>query len=129
MATPVDGLAGRRLLVIEDESLLAMMLEAFVAEFGCEIAAIASTFEDAMEKARSLTFDAAILDVNLGGRQSFPIAEALRERGAPFVLTTGYPASSLPASLRTSPVLQKPFQQHQLRRALRAALAAAPNRP
>jgi CheY-like chemotaxis protein len=119
-----DGLVGRRVLVIEDESLLVMLLEDFLESIGCVVAGVASGFPAALEKAQALSFDVAILDVNLNGRQSFPIAEALVGRNLPFVFATGYGVAALPPALRDAPVLQKPFQQRQLEQALRQALAA-----
>jgi CheY-like chemotaxis protein len=122
------SLAGRRVLVVEDEALVTMLLQDTLEEIGCEIAGLASRFGDALEKATALAFDAAILDVNLNGQQTFPIAEALRTRGLPFVFATGYGAGSLPASMQQVPVLQKPFQQRDLENALRAALRPRPRR-
>jgi CheY-like chemotaxis protein len=116
----MNDLAGRRVLIIEDESLVTMMIEDALADFGCEVAALASRFSDAMEKAKSLSFDIAILDVNLDGQRTFPIAEALIDRGVPFVFATGYDAASLPDPMRRAPILHKPFQQMDLERALRA---------
>lgn len=126
---PHKCLVGRRVLVIEDESLVSMLLEDTLAEIGCEIAGLASRFNDAMKKAISLSFDVAILDVNLNGQQTFPIAEALNERGLPFVFATGYGSGSLPAQLQHAPVLQKPFHQYELERALGAALAGKDDEP
>lgn len=116
-----NSLAGRRVLVIEDEPLVAMLLEDALSEIGCEVAGVASRFQDALDKARSLSFDVAILDFNLNGQQTFGIAETLLGRGMPFVIATGYGVMSLPASLQ-GPVLQKPFQQNDLEKALCAAL-------
>ena len=75
-----------------------------------------------MDKATSLAFDVAILDVNLSGEKTFPIAEALAERGVPFVFSTGSGAGGLPAPLQKTPILQKPFQMRDLERALSAVL-------
>lgn len=116
------GFAGCRVLIVEDESMVAMLLEDSLAEIGCEVVGLASRFDEAMEKARSLSFDVAVLDVNLNGQRTFPIAEALMERGIAFVFATGYGAGSLPPSLRTAPILEKPFQQRDLERVIRAAL-------
>jgi CheY-like chemotaxis protein len=117
-----DNLAGRRVLIIEDEALVAMLIEDVLADVGCEVAAIASRFQAAMEKATSLDFDVAILDVNLHGQRTIPIAEALVDRGKPFIFATGYGATSLPAQLEGVPVLHKPFQRRDLEQALRTAL-------
>jgi len=116
-------LAGRRVLVVEDESMVMMLLQDMLADIGCEVTGCASRFSDAMEKARSLTFDVAILDVNLNGERTYPIAEILAARGISFVFATGYGAGSLPASFAKTPVLQKPFHQQELEHAMRMALA------
>jgi len=115
-------LTGKRVLVVEDEALVTMLLEEGLIDMGCEIADTASRLDDALEKANSLLFDVAILDVNLHGQKTFPIAEVLSSRGIPFVFSTGYEASSLPLSLQQAPVLQKPFQQQDLEQALGTAL-------
>lgn len=122
LAVAASNLAGLRALVIEDESIVAMFLQDTLAEIGCEVIGIASRFDDAVEKVKSLAFDIAILDVNLNGRNTFPIADSLTERGVAFVVATGYGATDLPQSLQRVPILQKPFRQRDLERALRAAL-------
>ena len=119
-ATP--GLAGRRVLVVEDESMVTMLLQDFLEDLGCEVAGIASRLKEALEKIDALTFDVAILDVNLNGQQTLPVAQALLERGRAIVFATGYAATSVPPELRAVPILQKPFRQQDLERALRAAL-------
>jgi CheY-like chemotaxis protein len=120
--SPAIPLNGRRVLVIEDESMVTMFIQDTLADIGCEVAGVASRLNEALEKARTLAFDVAILDVNLDGEQTFPIAEALLARGMPFVLATGYSATSLPAALQRAPILQKPFRQSDLEQALRTAL-------
>lgn len=122
LAVAPSDLAGLRLLVIEDESMVAMLLEDMLSEIGCEVVGVAARVNDAAEKAKSLAFDIAILDVNLNGRNTFAIADSLTERGVAFVVATGYGAVSLPESLQRVPILQKPYQQRDLVRALRAAL-------
>jgi CheY-like chemotaxis protein len=123
--TTAPDLAGRRVLLVEDESLIVMLVEDALIDFGCEIAGVASRFDDAVTKARALDFDIAILDVNLNGLRTFPIAEIIRSRGLAFVFATGYGAKSIPEELNAAPVLQKPFAAPELERALRAALADA----
>ena len=120
---PRNRPASWRVLLIEDESLVAMLLEDALTVVGCRVIAIASRFEDAEQKARSLSFDVAVLDVNLNGKQTLRIAEVLFDRGIPFVFATGYGVGFLPEHLRNVPVLQKPFQQHDLERVLHAALS------
>ena len=122
METPTNDLAGRRVLLVEDESLIAMLLEDILSDIGCEVAGLASRLQVAMEMANSLDFDIAILDVNLHGQRTIPIAQALIDRRKPFVFATGYGATSLPAQMEGVPILHKPFQQHDLEQALRAAL-------
>jgi two-component SAPR family response regulator len=119
-----NSLLGQRVLVIEDESMLVMLVQDMLAEMGCDVVGVASRFNDAMEKTKSLSYDVAILDINLNGCQSFPIAEALVERGRAFVFATGYDAGSLPAPFDQFPVLQKPFQQHDLERVIGVAIGA-----
>jgi CheY-like chemotaxis protein len=121
----VSDLAGRRVLLVEDESLIIMMIEDALADLGCEIAGIASRFDDAVTKARTLAFDVAVLDVNLNGLRTFPIAEIIRARGIAFMFATGYGATSVPEGLNTAPVLQKPFATNDLEQALSAALDRA----
>jgi len=123
MTSAAHDLAGRRVLVIEDESMVMMLLQDMLEAIGCVVVGSASRLQEAIEKARSLTFDVAILDVNLDGERTFPIAEALAERGVRFAFATGYGVGSLPPGFDARPVLQKPFQQQELERVLRAALA------
>jgi CheY-like chemotaxis protein len=120
--TPPD-LADLRVLLVEDESLIVMLIEDALADLGCEVAAVASRFEDAVAKAQALDFDMAILDVNLNGMRTFPIAKIIRSRGIALVFATGYGAMSIPEEFQTVPVLQKPFAMPELERALHAALA------
>lgn len=118
-------LSGLRILVVEDEWFLAILVEEYLINLGCEVVASAARLEDALEKARTLSFDIALLDVNLAGRFSYPVAEVLRERDVPFVFVTGYGLSALPGelpgALRDTPVLAKPFVQDELAKALQAA--------
>jgi CheY-like chemotaxis protein len=125
VSTASPDLAGRKVLLVEDESLIIMLIEDALADLGCEIAGIASRFDDAITKARTLAFELAVLDVNLNGLRTFPIAEAIRARGIPFVFATGYGATSVPEDLKSAPVLQKPFVASDLERALSAALRNA----
>ena len=117
------GLAGLRVLVVEDESLICMLIEDMLADIGCTVAAIASELDDATSKISKLSFDAAILDVNLNGSQTYPAAEALTQKHIPFVFSTGYGAAGIPEMFRGVPTIEKPFQESDLRKALTAALA------
>jgi len=122
--TSDTDLAGQRVFVVEDESLVMMLIEDSLADAGCEIAGMASRVDDALEKAAALSYDIAVLDVNLNGRQTFEVARCIAERGIPYVFATGYGPASLLADFRHVPILQKPFQQQDLETALRQALAA-----
>ena len=117
-----DGLQGLRVLVVEDETLVAMLLEDMLADHGCEVAATASRIPQALEiiDREAGALQAAILDVNLAGQPSFPIAEALAERGVPFVFATGYGSGGLPEAWREQPTLQKPFSHDEVGRMLKA---------
>lgn len=116
-------LVAKRVFIVEDESLVAMLLEDMLSELGCSIAGMAASYADACRKAEHLHFDVAVLDVNLDGVRSYPLAYALNGRGVPLVLSTGYGVESLPDSLRDVPVVQKPFHLDELRHAVSEALA------
>jgi CheY-like chemotaxis protein len=118
------NLTGRRVLVVEDEMAIAMMIEDMLADAGCEVAGMASRPAEALSAiAGDLAIDAAILDVNLGGSDSYEVAAALKARGVPFVFSTGYGRSGLPDDMVDNPVLQKPFRQQDLVEALEGLLA------
>ena len=90
------------------------------------VSATASRLRDAVQQARALSIDVALLDVNLAGELSYPVAEILRARDIPFVFATGYGVAGLSPDMRDAPVLSKPFRQSQLAEALRVASAFAP---
>jgi len=113
-----------RLLVVEDEYLIRMLLEDMLADLGYEVAAAVGTIAEASELAASGDFNAAILDLNLDGQEIYPVAEILAKRGLPFVFVTGYGERSLGEPYRDRPALQKPFQIEQLKSALDELLAA-----
>jgi CheY-like chemotaxis protein len=119
--TPV--LAGRRILVVEDELMIAMLVEDMLTELGCAVVGPAHALAEALDLARTeVGLDAALLDVNLGGQPVFPVADALREKGVPAIFSTGYGDAGLRDIDRGSPVLQKPFRSGDLARALSEAL-------
>lgn len=111
-------------MIVEDESMILMLVEDMLADMGCTVAGVASVEEDALTKIATTRFDAAILDINLNGVRSERIAEKLRERRIPFVLSTGYGASVDAPAFRGAPILAKPFQETDLRAALSAAIDA-----
>jgi CheY-like chemotaxis protein len=120
------GLQNKRILVVEDELMIRMLLEDMLGELGCTIAAEAARIEEALEAARSVDFDLAILDVNLNGQAISPVADALAARGTPFVFATGYGERGLPEAYRDRPTLKKPFQMDGLKRLLQNALDLEP---
>ncbi len=116
-------LKGRRVLVVEDESLVAMLLETILEDMGCTPVGPAGTIEEGLAMvADPASLDAALLDVNVAGRQVFPVAEALNARGVPFVFSTGYGESGLPDAWRGHPTVQKPFTESAIRVALMQAM-------
>ncbi|HTR88038.1 MAG TPA: response regulator [Reyranella sp.] len=108
----------KRALVVEDEVLVGMLVEEMLRELGYEIAALSTHLDEALRLARAEAFDFAVLDINLNGRQSFPVADILRGRGLPFLFATGYGTRILSRPYLDVPVLQKPFSLDELRRAL-----------
>ena len=115
--------AGLRMLIVEDEAMVAMMVEDTLVDLGCVIADIASNVAKALRflEERPDSIDAAILDVNLGGEKVFPVAEVLTLRGIPFVFATGYGRPGLEGRFDEAPVVQKPFRSEDIRRALTEA--------
>lgn len=121
-----QALQDRRVLVIEDESLVAMLLETVLEDLGCTPVGPASSVDEGLRLIESeTTLDAALLDVNVAGRQVFPAAEALKARGVPFVFSTGYGEGGLPDDWRGHPTIQKPFTEATVRDALMRAMGVA----
>lgn len=106
-------LSGRRILVIEDEALLLMTLEDMMVDLGCESVTPASTVDTAVRLINGQLFDAAVLDMNLNGRSSRPVADALAARGIPFFVSTGN-AGDLGLEFRDHAVLRKPYREDEL---------------
>ena len=105
-----DSSATPRLLVVEDEYLIRMLLEDMLDDLGYGIAAAVGTLSEARQIAADGDFSAAILDVNLDGQEIYPVADILAKRGLPFVFVTGYGERSLPEPYRGRPALLKPFR-------------------
>ena len=121
-----QAFAGRRVLIVEDESLVAMLLETILEDMGCIPVGPAATVDEGLRMAMDgEPVDAALLDVNVAGKQVFPIAQALKDRGVPFVFSTGYGEGGLPDEWRGQPTLQKPFTEAAVRDALMAAMGLA----
>jgi len=111
---------GRRVLVIDDEMLIGMLLEDMLIDLGYGVAGVVPKLKDALAAVQRETFDLAILDVHLHGESVFPVADVLMERGVPFMFATGYGERGLPEAYRGRPVLQKPFAKADLERVLKS---------
>ena len=107
-----------RVLIVEDETLLRLDLEDILGDFGCMIVGGAGRIDSALELAASVDCDVAILDINLGGVRIDPVADVLRARGVPVLFTSGYGDIGLPAGHEGAPLLEKPYQEAALRRAI-----------
>lgn len=110
----------RRVFIVEDESLLVMVLEDMLPELGYEVAASAASVSSALHALGSEDPDLAILDVNLAGSRSFPVADVLAERGIPFLFASGYGESILPERYAHVPLVAKPYGRPELEAALDA---------
>jgi CheY-like chemotaxis protein len=124
----VDPLTGLRLLVVEDEALVAMELEDMLDELGCVVVDVAGTVSRGVALAgdSGVPLDGAILDVNLGGEKVYPVAERLAQRGVPFVFCTGYGLDGIARHFAHVPTLAKPYSQRQLHDLLVSGLIDEP---
>jgi len=107
-----------RVLLVEDEFLIALTMERMLHRFGVEVVGPIGSLAEAVEIACTAELDGAVLDVNIDGEKIYPCAEQLGDRGIPFILTTGYAAANLPERYRTAARLGKPFSEAELRSAL-----------
>jgi CheY-like chemotaxis protein len=120
-------LVGRNILVVEDEMLVLMNIERALTDAGCT-ATSAGTIDDALNLLDGTSFDAAMLDVNLHGEKSYPVADALALRGIPFVFSTGYGEHGERADFADRPMLRKPYLEGHLVAALGALVGPKPSR-
>jgi CheY-like chemotaxis protein len=107
-------LTNRRILVVEDEALVAMLVEDALLDAGAEVLGPAATVGEALALLEAEKPDAAVLDLNLAGETSTPVADVLAARGVPFVVATGYGAEGLPRAHAAVPVLAKPYDPDEL---------------
>ena len=114
---------GLKVLVVEDEGIIALLLEDMLTELGHDMVASAANVEDARAEAANRQIDLAILDVNLGRQSSYPLASDLSAKGIPFILATGYGRSGLDEEWRGGVVLQKPFEVKALSEAIAETMA------
>ena len=120
--TGLSDLAGLRVLVVEDEMMVSMLIEDMLEDLGCKVVGPASRLEEAIELANSVELDCAVLDVNLGGQPIFPLADLLREKGAPFAFATGYGDAGAPLGF-DAPIIRKPYDVTQVAAAVAALLS------
>lgn len=113
-----SSVATRRVLVVEDEMMIAMMLADMLEDLGHQVVGPVARLDKALDLAQRETIDVAVLDVNVHGQEIYPVADALIKRGIPFMLATGYGAKGVREQYRSWPILQKPFQQENLRAAI-----------
>ena len=121
-------LRGRRILLVEGEILAAMFMEDMLLELGWEVVGPASNVADALDLAARERPDAAVLDVNLGDEPVYPVADALRQAGVPFVFVTGYSQAGLADAYRSHPFLMKPIDPDTFGADLAAGLREAAGR-
>jgi DNA-binding response OmpR family regulator len=119
-----DRLRGLRVLIVEDEPLVAALIEEHLLDLGCAVVFSARRLSKAQESLEKTEIDAAILDVNVAGESITPFAAGLEERGIPFVFASGYGSNGIEPRWMTREVLQKPFSAEELEKALRACLGS-----
>jgi len=125
MTTDGKAAGGKRVLVVEDEVMIRMLVEDMLTNLGHTVAAEAGGIDEALALAKQADFDIAILDVNLNGKPITPVVEALIARGLPFVFASGYGQEGVPEAYRSNGVLQKPFRADALAKALAEASSKA----
>ena len=122
-------LKGLRVLVVEDEALVALQLEDMLSELGCRVVGPASRIGQGLDLLSTETVDAAVLDLNVAGELVYPVAKSLADQGLPFIFVTGYGASGVAPDYRDRQILQKPILLGQLRKAMLAAIPATSEAP
>ena len=119
-----DDLTGRRILVVEDDILIAMLIEEILQDLGCVVVGPVATLDEALRLAGDAALDAAVLDVTIRGGQIYPAAEHLLTRGIPFILASGYGDWALPEAFRNMPRLTKPFTARDIETQIRLLFRA-----
>lgn len=107
-----------KIFVVEDEMTIALMIEDMLTDMGHRIAGVAMRLPQATRMAQNVEADVAILDINLDGRRSFPVAQMLRERGVKLLFASGYGSPGLEPPFLDEIVLKKPFAPNDLRAAI-----------
>jgi CheY-like chemotaxis protein len=109
---------GKRVLIVEDESMIRMLLEDMLGDLGYSVTGSVGKLDEALALAKETEFDIAILDINLNGQAVSPVADILDSRGLPYIFASGYGEQGVPDSHRDRPLLQKPFHQEALMKLL-----------
>ncbi|MDP1736159.1 MAG: response regulator [Caulobacter sp.] len=120
-------LRGLRVLVVEDEVLVFWLTQDMLEEMGCLVLGPMTTVAQALSAITAQEIDAAVLDINLNGQLSYPIADALARKGVPYIFVTGYDIERRPAAYRDAPALQKPLHRKDLARTLASVLPPTPD--
>ena len=118
----MSGVAGKRVFILEDEPIIAMTLEDMLEEMGCLLAGSAASLAEGARLARAVDADLAILDVNVNGERSDPVAQILRERSIPYLFATGYGAT-LRDNGEEAPIIGKPYDMQSLQTAMLSSLS------
>ena len=116
----------KRVLIVEDESLVALHLEDLLTEMGHQVVGPAGRINEALELASVSDIDFAVLDINLAGAPSFPVADILRDRGIPFAFATGYGTEGLIDGYRHETTLRKPYEAGDLEHAIAKVFPTTP---
>lgn len=122
MSALQTSLQGRRVLVVEDETLIAMLAEEMLQELGCVVHGVVPNVAAALAATEAGGFDLGLLDVNVARESVFPVADALVARGIPFAFASGYGEEELRPDLRGCPLVGKPYTVEDLGRALTLAI-------
>lgn len=122
MTNEKTAISSLQILVVEDESMVAMMIEDMLEDLGHKVIATSGRMPDASRLVSDASADLAILDVNLNGEETYPLADSLAARQIPFIFATGYGSSGIKPEWSGVPVLQKPFQSRELAQAINLAL-------
>lgn len=122
------GVSGLRVLLVEDESLVALYAEDVLIDEGCHVV-LAMRLPEALKEAQNGLIDIAVLDVNLGAVQSYPVANELRQRAIPFIFATGYGRGGLELEFRDTPTVQKPYRARDLIACIAEAMSAHRTEP
>ena len=115
-----------RVLFVEDDAIVSMLIEDMLLDLGVEVVGPAYKIDDALALARSAEIEAAVLDINIGGQLTYPVADILQGRGIPVIFATGYGSTALPERFRGTPTLHKPFDRSRFEEVMQAALAQSP---